>query len=90
MADPGDAYEEYNCDESVHTSSQSRKGKSKKEADLNKHQHGYPGHERKIAEKIGNAEEKRKEERKAHAEKWNAIYTNIEYEIYLLEKQRNY
>ena len=71
MADAADSYEEYNCDESVHSGSHSRKGKSKKEADQNKHQHNYPGHERKIADKIGNAEDKRKEERKGHTEKWN-------------------
>lgn len=66
MADVADDFEDYNCDESIHSGSHSRKGKSKKEAGQNKHQHGYPGHERKITEKIGNAEDKRKEERKAH------------------------
>jgi hypothetical protein len=69
MADAGDEYEEYNCHESVHAGSHARKGKSKKEADQNRHQHGYPGHERKIADKIGNAEDKRKEERKGQTDK---------------------
>lgn len=69
MADVGDEYDEYNCDDSVYAESHARKGKSKKEAEQSKHAHGYPGHERKIANKIGNAEDKRKEERKSHANK---------------------
>lgn len=65
MADAGDEYEEYNCDDSVHAESHARKGKSKKDAEKSKHPHNYPGHERKIADKIGNAEDKRKAERKS-------------------------
>lgn len=69
MADAGDEYEEYNCDENVHACSHARKGKSKKEAEKSKHPHSYPGHERKIVNKIGNAEDKRKAEDKSKAEK---------------------
>lgn len=63
MSDPVDEYEEYNYDESLHGAGQSRKGKTKKEACQNKNASHHFGHsERKAAENIQHAEDKRKEE----------------------------
>jgi len=63
-----DAYEEYNYDDKIHAASGARKGKSKKEAHQNAKacasSGGKPGQERKVADNIANAEQKRKEEAK--------------------------
>ena len=67
MADD-DRYEEYETDDKAYAQSGSRKGKSKKEAHLDsKSQSGSgmkPGQERKLAENISNAEQKRKDNKK--------------------------
>jgi len=63
-----DEYEEYNYDDKAHAESGSRKGKSKKEAHLNSKDKSSAGSkagtERKVADNIANAEQKRKEEQK--------------------------
>lgn len=57
-----DDFEEYNYDESLHSTGHSRKGKTKKEAGQNKstgeHGHGHAG--RKVVENIQHGEDKRK------------------------------
>lgn len=69
MADKhDDEYEEYNYDDKFHAESSSRKGKSKKEANLSAKTHSSagakPGQERKVADAISNSEQKRKEGQK--------------------------
>lgn len=63
-----DEYEEYNYDDKVHACSGSRKGKSKKEANLNAKSNASagakPGQERKVADNISNSEQKRKDDQK--------------------------
>lgn len=63
-----DEYEEYNYDDKIHAESSSRKGKSKKEANLSAKSSASsgakPGQERKVAEAIANSEQKRKDEQK--------------------------
>lgn len=65
MADNNDKYEEYEYDDKAYAESGSRKGKSKKEAHLNAKEQSSagmkPGQERKMAENISNAEQKRKD-----------------------------
>lgn len=62
MAD-NDKYDEYEYDDKVYAQGSSRKGKSKKEAHLDSKTHAgmKPGQERKLADNISNAEQKRKE-----------------------------
>lgn len=64
MADE-DKYEEYEYDDKVYAQGSARKGKSKKEANLDSKLHASsgmkPGQERKLAENIANAEQKRKD-----------------------------
>ena len=61
-----DKYEEYNYDDAYHAESSARKGKSKKEAHKDAKAQSSsgrkPGQERKLAEQIANAENKRKED----------------------------
>lgn len=63
-----DEYEEYNYDDKAHAESSSRKGKSKKDAHLasksGTSSGAKPGQERKVADNIANAEQKRKEDQK--------------------------
>jgi len=63
-----DEYEEYNYDDKIHAGSASRKGKSKKEANLNAKSNASagakPGQERKVADHIANSEQKRKDDQK--------------------------
>lgn len=63
-----DEYDEYDYDDKFHAESSSRKGKSKKEANQTAKSTssagGKPGQERKVAETIANAEQKRKDEQK--------------------------
>ncbi len=67
MADD-DKYEEYEYDDRAYAESSSRKGKSKKESHINAKDHASaglkPGQERKLADSISNAEQKRKEPKK--------------------------
>ncbi len=67
MAD-NDKYEEYEYDDRAYAESSARKGKSKKEANLSAKDHAKagmkPGQERKMAENISNAEQKRKDSNK--------------------------
>lgn len=64
----GDEYEEYNYDDKFYAESSSRKGKSKKDAHLDSKASASsgpkPGQERKVAENIANAEQKRKDDQK--------------------------
>nr|AYE88924.1 nuclear protein 1 [Clarias batrachus] len=55
-----DEYEYYNLTDR-YTESASRKGKTKKEASCNTNRPSPGGHERKIVEKLQNAEKKAKE-----------------------------
>lgn len=58
-----DDFEEYNYDESLHTSGHARKGKTKKEAGQNKNpvEHGRGHAERNVVDNIQHGEQKRKE-----------------------------
>jgi len=66
-----DKYEEYNYDESLHTSGRgSGKNRTKAEASGNKHQDkSGPGHTRKIVESMRNNEQNQNKERKTSSSK---------------------
>ncbi|XP_055050329.1 nuclear protein 1b [Paramisgurnus dabryanus] len=55
-----DEYEYYNLTDR-YTEGASRKGRTKKDASLNTNKHNPGGHERKIVEKLQNAEKKAKQ-----------------------------
>ncbi|XP_028454816.1 nuclear protein 1b [Perca fluviatilis] len=55
-----DKYEYYNLTDK-YTEGSARKGRTKKEASDNTNRHSPSGHERKIVEKLQNAEKKAKE-----------------------------
>lgn len=56
-----DEYDYYNFDPVATAMSNSRKGRSKKEASLNTNRPNPAGHERKVLTKLQNTEKKRKE-----------------------------
>ena len=58
-----DDFEEYNYDDSLHSTGHSRKGKTKKEAGQNKNpvEHGRGYAERNVVDNIQHGEQKRKE-----------------------------
>jgi len=54
-----DEYEHYNFDQVATSLSNSRKGRTKREAKLNTNRPNPGGHERKVTEKLRNTEKKR-------------------------------
>ena len=63
-----DEYEHYNFDKNAANISNSRKGRTKKEASMNTNRFNPGGHERKMVVKLQNTERKRKEKNRKKSE----------------------